>query len=208
MLSCLTFVEGALAEDKAKIYLAKIETSVGDIELELNREKAKETVDNFLSYVKDGYYEGTIIHRVEAGYLFQGGLFHENDEGAIVPKSTGDRKPIKTQAGNGLKNQKGTIAAARWAHQKDSAKSGFYINLADNGRLDEPLPAGDGFTVFGKVTKGLEVVEKIGAAEVQKEGVLRIPRMKDKKVVWDELRVPYLPKDQILIKKISAKPKA
>ena len=194
-------------EDKPKIYIATMETSLGVIELELNREKAKETVDNFLKYVRDGYYEDTVFHRVEKGYIVQGGGFRKDSKGRYVPKSTGDRKPIKTQAGNGLKNEKGTIAAARWADKKDSAKSEFYFNLAHNKHLDEPLPAGSGFTVFGKITKGMDVLEKMAAVEVRDNGVIHLPRDKDKKKEYDDYSVPFLPKVDLVIKKISVEPK-
>ena len=173
----------------------------------MNREKAKETVDNFLKYARSGYYEGTLFHRVEKGYIVQGGGFRKNRKGDYVPKDTGDRKAVKSQANNGLLNTKGTIAAARCANNKDSAKSEFYINIADNKALDEPLPAGSGFTVFGKVTKGMDVVETIGALEVRKKAVLRLPRKKDKKVVYDDYKVDFLPKEDVVIKKVTVKPK-
>ncbi|MCB1097599.1 MAG: peptidylprolyl isomerase [Verrucomicrobiae bacterium] len=194
-------------EDKTTVYVATMETSHGVIELELDREKAKETVDNFLKYVRDGYYENTLFHRVEKGYIVQGGGYHKNEKGEYVPKDTGKREAIKSQAKNGLKNAKGTIAAARWADNTDSAKSEFYINLEENKSLDEPLPAGSGFTVFGKVTKGMEVVEKIGGLELRTDGVLRLPRQEDKKTVFDDYKVSFLPKEDVVIQKITAEPK-
>jgi peptidyl-prolyl cis-trans isomerase B (cyclophilin B) len=194
-------------EDTTKIYVATMETSHGMIEIELDREKAKETVDNFLKYVRDGYYDNTLFHRVEKGYIVQGGGYHKNDKGEYVPKDTGKREAIKSQAKNGLTNAKGAIAAARWADKSDSAKSEFYINLEENKSLDEPLPAGSGFTVFGKVTKGMEVVEKIGALEVRSDGILRLPREVDKKTVFDDYKVGFLPKEDVVIKKITAEPK-
>lgn len=194
-------------DDKTKVYLARMETSLGVIELELDREKAKETVDNFLAYARDGYYDGTLFHRVEKDYIVQGGGYQRNKDGECRPKGTGDRKPVKSQAGNGLKNGKGTIAAARHAGDKDSAKSEFYFNLADNGQLDEPFPAGSGFTVFGKIVSGMEVLEKIAAAELQKEGVLRLPRKDGDKTVYDDYKVGFLPKEDIVLRKVSVEAK-
>lgn len=194
-------------DDKTKVYLARMETSHGVIELELNRDKAKETVDNFLHYVRSGYYEGTLFHRIEKDYIVQGGGFRKNSKGDYVPKDTGKRGAVKSQSNNGLANSKGTIAAARRAHDKDSAKSEFYFNLADNKALDEPLPAGSGFTVFGKVTKGMDVIEKIGGLETRKKGVLRLPRKDGDKTVHDDYKVDFLPKEEVVIKKISCEPK-
>lgn len=191
-------------EDKTNIYIVKMETSHGNIELELNREKAKETVDNFLEYARKGYYENTLFHRVEKGYVIQGGGYRKNSEGEYVKKDTGDRKPVKSQSGNGLKNEKGTIAAARWADGKDSAKSEFFINLADNKGLDDPLPAGSGFTVFGKVTKGMDIVEKIGNLAPQSNGVIRLAKKKDKETVYEDYKVSFLPKEDVVIKKVTA----
>ena len=96
-------------EDKTKIYHARMETSHGVIELELNREKAKETVDNFLKYVESDYYEGTLFHRVEKGYIVQGGGFRKNSKGDYVPKSTGDRKAIKSQSNKMSPNLQSTV---------------------------------------------------------------------------------------------------
>ena len=194
-------------EDKTKVYVARIETSLGLIELELDREKAKETVDNFLKYARDGYYEGTLFHRVENGYIVQGGGYMKNEKGRYVRKSTGKRKTVKSQAKNGLTNKKGTIAAARWAFHKDSAKSEFFFNLADNTSLDDPLPAGSGFTVFGKVTNGMDVVERIGEVELRKDGVLSLSRKEGDKTVTKDLPVEFLPKRDVVIKKILIEPK-
>ncbi len=134
-----------------------LSTSKGDIEIELNAEKAPDTVKNFLEYVNSGFYNGTVFHRVIKGFMVQGGGFSEN----MQEKET--YAPIKNEANNGLKNAKGTIAMARTA-APHSASSQFFINLVDNDFLNfkNETPQGWGYAVFGKVTKGLDVVEAIG----------------------------------------------
>jgi cyclophilin family peptidyl-prolyl cis-trans isomerase len=136
---------------------ATIETSMGTITLELNAEKAPETVANFVRYAQDGFYDGTIFHRVIDGFMIQGGGFTKE----MNQKET--RAPIRNEAMNGLKNVRGTIAMAR-TMVVDSATSQFFINLVDNDFLDftAPTPQGFGYAVFGAVTDGLEVVDAIG----------------------------------------------
>jgi cyclophilin family peptidyl-prolyl cis-trans isomerase len=135
---------------------AAIETSMGTITLELDDEKAPETVANFVKYAKDGHYDGTIFHRVIDGFMIQGGGFTKD----MNQKET--RKPIRNEAMNGLKNVRGTIAMAR-TMVVDSATSQFFINLVDNNFLDfqSPTPQGFGYAVFGKVTDGMSVVDAI-----------------------------------------------
>ena len=135
---------------------ATIETSKGTITLELNEEKAPETVRNFVQYAKDGHYDGTIFHRVIDGFMIQGGGFTKD----MNQKET--REPIRNEAMNGLKNRRGTIAMAR-TMVVDSATSQFFINLVDNDFLDfqTPTPQGFGYAVFGKVTDGMTVVDAI-----------------------------------------------
>jgi len=135
-----------------------IKTSLGEMQAELYADKAPETVKNFLQYVKDGHYNGTIFHRVIANFMVQGGGFTRD----MQQKST--RKPVRNEAANGLKNTKGTLAMARTS-DVDSATSQFFINTVDNGFLDyrNATPQGFGYCVFGKVTKGLDVLEKIKA---------------------------------------------
>jgi cyclophilin family peptidyl-prolyl cis-trans isomerase len=130
---------------------------MGDIVAELDAENAPITVENILSYVNDGFYDGTIFHRVIDGFMIQGGGFDDNME----MKET--KPPIKNEAGNGLKNLKGTLAMARTG-VVDSATAQFFINLVDNGFLDHKneTSAGFGYAVFGKVVEGMDVVEKIG----------------------------------------------
>ena len=204
--SAVIAVGGAADDkDKAKAYVVTMKTTEGVIELELNREKAPGTVDNFLAYAKDGYYEGTLILRVEKGYVVQGGGYHRDKEGRVTPKSTGDRKAIKSEAGNGLANSKGTIAAAR-GRGADSAKSEFFINLVDNPELNHPKPAGTGYTVFGKVTKGMDVLENLARAKVG-EGTLFLPKRDGDKTVYDEVKVPFVPAKDIVIERVDAVPK-
>lgn len=134
-----------------------LETSKGNIEIELYQDKAPITVENFLSYVNEGYYDGLIFHRVINNFMIQGGGFNED----MVQKQTKDS--IKNEAQNGLKNEPYTIAMARTA-AIDSATSQFFINVADNTFLNHG--ARDfGYAVFGKVTKGTEVVDEIKVVE-------------------------------------------
>ncbi|MBO7236482.1 MAG: peptidyl-prolyl cis-trans isomerase [Kiritimatiellae bacterium] len=135
---------------------ATIDTNMGTITLELNEEKAPETVRNFVKYAEDGHYDGTIFHRVIDGFMIQGGGFTK----AMNQKPT--REPIRNEAMNGLKNERGTIAMAR-TMVVDSATSQFFINLVDNAFLDfsSPTPQGFGYAVFGKVIDGMSVVDSI-----------------------------------------------
>ena len=135
---------------------ATIDTSMGTITLELNEEKAPETVRNFVKYAEDGHYDGTIFHRVIDGFMIQGGGFTKS----MDQKST--REPIRNEAMNGLKNERGTIAMAR-TMVVDSATSQFFINLVDNAFLDftSPTPQGFGYAVFGKVIDGMSVADSI-----------------------------------------------
>jgi len=131
-----------------------LKTSMGEIVVELNPEKAPKTVANFLQYVKSGFYKGTVFHRVIDGFMIQGGGYDSN----LVGKRTG--KPIKNESDNGLKNVAYSIAMAR-TQDHDSATSQFFINVADHPDLDYPGRDGSGYTVFGKVISGQEVVDKI-----------------------------------------------
>jgi len=133
-----------------------LQTSKGDIVLELNREKAPITVDNFVSYVKSGHYDGTIFHRVIDGFMIQGGGF----ESSLRQKPT--REPIQNEANNGLSNETGTIAMARTI-APHSASAQFFINVKDNTFLDHTAPTsqGWGYAVFGKVVEGMDVVNEI-----------------------------------------------
>ena len=133
-----------------------LETSAGNIVLELNADKAPKTVANFLAYVKSGHYDGTIFHRVIDGFMIQGGGF----EPGMTQKPT--REAIENEAGNGLKNEAYTIAMARTPNP-NSATAQFFINVANNSFLNftAPTPQGYGYAVFGKVVEGMDVVDKI-----------------------------------------------
>jgi peptidyl-prolyl cis-trans isomerase B (cyclophilin B) len=136
--------------------MVKLHTTLGTITLELDQQKAPDTVANFLQYVEDGHYTNTIFHRVIDGFMIQGGGF----EPGMKQKST--RATVKNEADNKLKNKAYTIAMAR-TPDPHSASSQFFINLSDNGFLDftAPTPDGWGYCVFGRVTEGTEVVDKI-----------------------------------------------
>jgi peptidyl-prolyl cis-trans isomerase B (cyclophilin B) len=144
----------ALAEESAP--RVRLVTSFGDIVLELNKEKAPKTVENFLSYVQEGFYSGTIFHRVIDGFMIQGGGFTQD----FQKKPTHD--PIENEADNGLKNDRGTIAMAR-TNAPHSATAQFFINVVDNDFLNHrsPTPRGWGYAVFGKVVEGMDVVDNI-----------------------------------------------
>ena len=133
------------------------ETSQGNFTVELYPEKAPKTVANFLQYVKDGFYENTIFHRVISRFMIQGGGFERD----LTEKNT--REPIANESNNGLLNEPGSIAMAR-TMDPDSATAQFFVNLADNQFLNytSPDPEQMGYCVFGKVTSGFEVVQKIG----------------------------------------------
>jgi len=140
-----------------------METSKGTIELELDAAKAPKCVENFVAYVKKGHYDGTIFHRVIPGFMIQGGGFIPG----MSQKETA--APIENEAKNGLKNARGTIAMARTS-APHSATSQFFINHKDNTNLDYPSFDGWGYAVFGKVTKGLEVVDAIAAVSTGRSG--------------------------------------
>ncbi|MEO6925608.1 MAG: peptidylprolyl isomerase [Rhodanobacter sp.] len=136
-----------------------LHTSQGDITLELYPDKSPKSVANFLQYVRDGFYDGTLLHRVIPGYLVQGGLYNRE----LQPKRT--RSAIPSEADNGLSNLRGTIAVARGA-DPNSGTAQFFFNLVDNRRLDFVGSQSGltwGFAVFGKVTKGMDVLDKIAA---------------------------------------------
>ncbi len=143
----------------------KLETSMGDIVIELDATKAPKTAANFVDYVKDGFYNGTVFHRVMDGFMIQGGGF----EPGLKQKPT--KAPIDNEANNGLKNDKYTIAMAR-TNDPHSATAQFFINVADNDFLNHtaPTPNGWGYAVFGKVVSGTEVVDKIKGVKTGNSG--------------------------------------
>ena len=152
-LSLLLGVNSVVLADNPKVLM---KTSMGDVELELYAAKAPVTVKNFLAYVEDGAYDGTIFHRVIKGFMNQGGGFDKD----YNKRQT--RAPITNEADNGLKNSRGTIAMARTG-QPHSATNQFFINTVDNPFLDHSGKTlrGWGYAVFGKVTRGMEVMDKI-----------------------------------------------
>ena len=142
----------------------KLETSLGDIVLQLDAEKAPLTVANFTQYVKDGHYDGVVFHRVIKGFMIQGGGYDEK----MKEKST--RASIQNEAKNGLKNVRGSVAMARTS-APHSASAQFFINHGDNSFLDYPGQDGWGYAVFGKVTEGKEVVDAIRAVKTSRAGM-------------------------------------
>ena len=150
----------AAADPAPKVKLA---TSMGDIVVELNPDKAPKSVANFLQYVREKHYDGTIFHRVIDGFMVQGGGFTAD----MVQKPM--RAPIPLEAANGLKNDKYTLAMARTS-APDSATAQFFINVKDNAMLNAPQPDGHGYAVFGKVVEGQDVVDKIKAVATGNKG--------------------------------------
>ncbi len=145
-----------------------MKTNIGDIELELYPDKAPVTVENFVSYINDKFFDGLIFHRVIDGFMIQGGGFDDR----LSQKQT--KSPIKIESDNGLKNDRGTIAMAR-TNDPNSATSQFFINLVDNNFLNfrSPDVSGYGYAVFGKVTKGMDVVDKIGTVPTGSIGYMQ-----------------------------------
>ncbi len=147
----------------------KLQTTHGDITIELFEDAAPITTANFLDYVKDSFYDGLIFHRIIDNFMIQGGGFSED----IAQKPA--NSPIKNEGSNGLKNEKGTIAMAR-TNDPDSASSQFFINLIDNHFLNYKEGQNPGYAVFGKVIDGLDIVEKIAKVETTtKQGMADVP---------------------------------
>lgn len=168
LAAALTFAATGHAQTAAAPRV-KLATSAGDIVLELDAAKAPKSVENFLQYVKDKHYDGTVFHRVIDGFMIQGGGFTAD----MQQKPT--RAPIPLEASNGLKNDKYTVAMARTGNP-NSATSQFFINVKNNDSLNAPNPDGYGYTVFGKVVAGTDVVDKIrGVATGNKGGMQNVP---------------------------------
>jgi cyclophilin family peptidyl-prolyl cis-trans isomerase len=170
----------------AKNPVVVMETSQGTIKIELDEEKAPVTVKNFLSYVDDKFYDGTIFHRVMPGFMIQGGGFQDN-------KEKGTKAPIKSEASNGLANKRGTIAMAR-TDNPNSATAQFFINHRDNPSLSPGGVDRFGYAVFGKVIEGMDVVDKIasvrtGSRVMEAKGGIRAP-------------FENVPKDDVVIKSV------
>jgi cyclophilin family peptidyl-prolyl cis-trans isomerase len=166
VLSAAATSTGGLAADPQ----VDMKTSVGTIRLELYPGKAPKTVENFLQYVKDGHYNGTIFHRVIPNFMIQGGGMTPD----LAQKKT--RAPIPIESKNGLKNEVGTVAMARTS-DPNSATSQFFINVNNNAFLDYPGQDGYGYTVFGKVVSGMDVVNKIVSVPTGNQGMHQnVPR--------------------------------
>ena len=165
-------------ETPVKNPIVVMKTSLGSVTIELYADKAPETVKNFLQYVNDKFYDGTVFHRVINNFMVQGGGF--TSDGKQKPT----RPAIKNEAANGLKNRLGTVAMARTS-DPNSATAQFFINVKDNGFLDyrDSSPQGIGYCVFGKVTAGMDVVEKI---KVVPTGPQDVPKTQ---VVIESIRV-------------------
>jgi peptidyl-prolyl cis-trans isomerase B (cyclophilin B) len=146
--------------------MVRLHTSFGPITIALDTDKAPKTVANFLDYVKKGHYDGTIFHRVIDGFMIQGGGFAPG----MKQKPTGT--PVQNEAGNGLRNDKYTIAMARTS-DPHSATAQFFINVADNAFLNHTAPTaqGWGYCVFGRVTEGMDVVDRIKAVATGRSGM-------------------------------------
>lgn len=146
----------------------KFETTLGNFTLELNAEKAPKSVANFLKYVEDKHYDGTIFHRVIPGFMAQGGGFNKD----MQQKST--RTAVENEAKNGLRNVPGSVAMARTS-DPHSATSQFFVNFSDNGFLNAPGQDGWGYAVFGKVVEGMDVVNKMATLPTGPNDVPRMP---------------------------------
>ncbi len=160
VLSAAVVAPGALAADPQ----VDVKTSMGNIRVELYPAKAPKTVENFLQYVKDGHYNGTIFHRVIPGFMVQGGGM----DAKMAEKKT--RPPVPIESKNGLKNDVGWLAMARTS-DPNSATAQFFINVSKNDFLNYPGQDGNGYTVFGKVVDGMDVVNKIVAVPTGNKGM-------------------------------------
>ncbi|KIO49062.1 peptidylprolyl isomerase [Nitrosospira sp. NpAV] len=159
LFAVLSFLLSTITTAYAANPQVEIKTNFGSVVLELYPDKAPKTVGNFLNYVKDGYYTGTVFHRVIPGFMIQGGGFDKT----LKQKAT--RQPVENEAANGLRNDIGTVAMARTS-DPHSASAQFFINVANNAFLNHTAPTqqGYGYTVFGKVVKGMEIVNRIADA--------------------------------------------
>jgi len=161
----LAFSAPASAQEAAGNPKVEIDTSEGKIVVELDPAKAPISVENFLKYVDKGFYDGLVFHRVISGFMIQGG----GHDATLREKTEGVEAPIKNESSNGLSNKRGTIAMAR-KNDPNSATCQFYINHADNAPLDT---YGGGYTVFGHVVEGMDVVDAIAKTPVQDRGGLQ-----------------------------------
>jgi peptidyl-prolyl cis-trans isomerase A (cyclophilin A) len=167
-VALICFIAGASSATVKKNPVVLMETTLGNIKLELFEKEAPLSVKNFLNYTKNGFYNGTIFHRVINDFMIQGGGFTKD----FKQKATSS--PIKNEAANGLKNDRGTIAMARTG-APDSATSQFFINVKNNDSLNRPNPDGFGYAVFGKVIEGMDVVDKIKSVKTITRGFPDVP---------------------------------
>ena len=164
LFSTLSFAtENKMSDSQTKV---KLTTSMGDIVIQLNAEKAPVSAENFKTYVKEGFYEGTIFHRIIPGFMAQGGGFDTD----FKQKEVHD--PIKNEADNGLKNVRGTLAMARTS-DPNSATAQFFINYKDNDFLNysSPTPNGWGYAVFAEVIEGMDIVDEMAKAPTGSRGM-------------------------------------
>ena len=165
-LAALVAAAAFFASGSALAQKVRFQTSMGDIVVELDAAKSPKTVENFLQYVKAGFYDGTIFHRVIPGFMIQGGGLTPD----MQDKRAGQKPPIKNESDNGLKNETGTLAMARTS-VPDSATSQFFINVKDNTFLNrESAQDKVGYAVFGKVVEGMDVVRKIEQVKTGSKG--------------------------------------
>lgn len=160
--TALLLQQAAVAQDVAPKVV--FQTTQGNFTVEVYPDKSPKTVENFLRYVKDKHYNGTVFHRVIPNFMVHGGGFTPN----MQKKTT--RDPIPLEANNGLKNDRGTIAMARTANPQ-SATAQFFINVVDNQNLNAPRPDGHGYAVFGKVVQGMDVIDKIRGVPTTNAGM-------------------------------------
>jgi peptidyl-prolyl cis-trans isomerase B (cyclophilin B) len=156
-------IESKTAVKKQKPKRVKLDTTMGDIVIELDEKAAPVTVENFLRYTKEGFFDGTIFHRVIKGFVIQGGGLTSE------MKQKKPREPIVNEADNGLKNSRGTVAMAR-TQNPDSATCQFFINHKDNPNLNYKGQNNPGYAVFGKVVEGMDVVDKIASVKTTRKG--------------------------------------
>jgi len=168
VVAALCLSAGIACAEGKKNPVVEMETTLGKVKIELFEKEAPISVKNFLEYAKSGFYADTVFHRVIPGFMAQGGGL----TAALQPKP-GGRPAIKNEADNGLKNDRGTVAMARTG-DPNSATSQFFINVVNNNMLNRPNPDGFGYTVFGKVVEGMDVVDKIvSTPQVKKNSVFQ-----------------------------------
>ncbi len=152
------------APKMATVEYALMTTNLGDVVIALDGERAPMSVENFLAYVDDSFYDGTVFHRVISNFMIQGGGF------TVDMQKKPTRPGVKNEWQNGLKNVRGTLAMARLGGQPDSGTSQFFINVVDNANLDTPQPDGAAYAVFGKVVAGMDVVDTIRYLPTETKG--------------------------------------